>query len=188
MCGKHCCTIGSTRNFLDLTLSNQMHALQWLTCTMLSPWLPLILARNDPIHLGSFPGLYVSNPSPQSSLLILGPRTSHWIETASPACLWIAKWNRLHSNWVFYAFGKGTTFVLSHIYYYSFPTPKPQSIFGLHRQHRCQIVRLGPDWVACIFIYVLLHCLGGFNVFGAKSVFCQRRALSASLCHCVSTC
>ena len=43
------------------------------------------------------PGLYVSNPSPQSSLLILGPRTSHWIETASlsPFCLWIFTLSRL---------------------------------------------------------------------------------------------
>ena len=40
-------------------------------------------------------------------------------------------------------------FILINVY---FSTPKPQSIFGLHRQHGCQKFCLGPDWVACIFI------------------------------------
>ena len=60
---------------------------------------------------------------------------------------------------VVFAFGKGTTFVLSHIYFLDlyiicFATPKDPSIFGLHRQRRFQNFSLGHDCVASIGIYV----------------------------------
>ena len=73
-----------------------------------------------------------------------------------------------------------TTIVLAHIYYYYyyFCPPKDQSIFGIHRQQLCQKILLGLDCVACIFIYVPLHGLGGYNVFVAKSAFSQQRELA----------
>ena len=64
------------------------------------------------------------------------------------------------------------------VYYYYFPTPKDPSIFGLHTQRRCQNVRPGPNYVAFIGIYVLLHGLRSYNVFVAKSSLCPQRELS----------
>ena len=68
--------------------------------------------------------------------------------------------------WGVLAFGEHKP-LLSHMYIIFiiivyFRAPKAQSIFGLHRQRRCQKVRLGRDCVGSIGIYVPLHGLG-FN-------------------------
>ena len=58
---------------------------------------------------------------------------------------------------------------------------KDSSIFGLHRQRRCQKVRLVSDCVACLGIYVPFDALGLNYVFVAKSALCAQRELGASL-------
>ena len=76
-----------------------------------------------------------------SSVLCVGK--AHFCVFEFPSVLTVD----LVTCWVCFAFGDGTTFVLSHVYYYhySFRTPKARSIFGLHRQRRCQKFRLGSD-------------------------------------------
>ena len=71
-------------------------------------------------------------------------------------------------HWVCFAFGKGTTIVISHIIIVYFRAPKAQSIFGIHTQRRCQKVRLGHYCVGSIGIYVPLHGLGFDSVSVAK--------------------
>ena len=84
------------------------------------------------------------------------------------------------------AFGEHSHCSLTYIlflYYsfYSFPNAKNPSIFGLHRQCRCQKVCLVRDCVASIGTCVPLHGLGFNYVFVAKSGLCGQRELNSVL-------